>query len=110
MSIEQAAREYIRLRRLRLSLKRERFRLMYLCAETDDDEKHWSGFSACLASGYWDDRDDRPIDSWDEVPLDNDGQCVWCRIALRAERAYMRTAYASGAALRRLERMVNRDQ
>ena len=110
MTIEQAAREYIRLRRLRINLRSERFRLMHLCTETDfDDAPYWTGFSECLASGHYDDREERPIDGWDMVPDEaaNSSRCVWCRVASRAELSYMRVAHKSGAALRRLERMVN---
>ena len=110
MTIEQTAIRYVRLRRLRIRLRAERFRLMHLCTETDyEDDAYWSGFSECLASGNCDYHDDRPIDSWDTVPPEaaRSHRCIWCRMATRAEVAYMRTAHASGAALRLLERKIN---
>lgn len=110
MTIEQAARKYVRLRRLRIRLRAERFRLMRMCTESDfEDGPYWIGFSECLASGHWDDDQERPIDGWDTVTAtaDDSSRCVWCRVALLAELAYMRAAHKSGAALRNLERKIN---
>jgi hypothetical protein len=110
MTIEEAAREYIRLRRLRLHLKRERFRLMNLCSGIEPgghavEMDH--SFSDCLC-GY--DDYDRRIEGWDRVNSEGitcDEMCPCCALALGAHLSYLRVANRSGAALRRLERKIN---
>ncbi len=110
MTIEQAAREYIRLRRLRLTMRDERFRLMKLCTETEwSNGDPWSRptWSDCLSG--WDDHADKSIEGWGHVEdeCNQHSGCAYCNVAYLAHFAYRNLANKSGAALRLLERKIN---
>jgi hypothetical protein len=87
MSIEQAAREYIRLRRLRISLRNHRNDLHSECAWLEG----YCDPSACCA-----------------LTMDEEDWCELCRESDVAHEWYRMAAQQQGVALRRLEREVNK--
>lgn len=99
MTIEQAAREYIRLRRLRIDLKEHRNELHREC----DADYDGGGRGCCVFQS----REEEECMCDDIVE-----KSEWCPLCLESDVAhewFVLASRAQGVALRRLEREVNRN-
>ncbi len=103
MTIEQAAREYIRLRRLKLDLKEHRNGLHDVCGfELGDDHiACGTGRDCCVFTVTKKDNEGNDVpdkDGWCDDCLESDVTHEWFKLA----------STHAAVALRRLEREVNR--
>ena len=102
MTVEQAAREYIRLRRLKIDLRDHRNGLHAECgAERSNDPYRSHGQDCCVFTVTKMDNEGNELpdrENWCDLCLESDVAHEWFLLATRA----------AAAALRRLEREVNR--